>query len=385
MCLCVAGLVVGRAPSRLRAAWLETRLGAANLRRLDDAAAALGYDRRALRPQGNKPMITYVLHLGCETAAVTALNPTFWASPVVEARLVFHNVGAGDFFSWKKGLVMTEVNEYPGDSKSYEVTTDVPNWEYGFALRNQAGEIVYEIGVGGGKARANRRPVAPLFHQKECTNSYGGFHNRMAPIDVLRAPSPGFVDTVFGACASDCRPAGDYWSWSVADKQRMTEVMKTNPPTGLGAKFTMFGVNADGVCTMNIHNQNGNYDDIMLHYDARPKQGKSIIDFKTAGSWAGDYSGWRTQLWPTTYVGPTAENDPNIKWWYTYEYTNTGLRVSLNGNTLFTAPWRSAGAYKHVSYIDLGWQTNDHIKSTPGVCYLTPEAPPRAPQTRILL
>lgn len=260
--------------------------------------------------------------------------------------------------------------------------TNVPNWEYGFALKNDAGELLYEIGNGGHNARKHRVPTAPLFHEDECTNAYGGFHNRMAPMDVMKTPTPGFVDVRFGSCHHDCIPRGEYWDWPTVSKQRMTNVMRTNPPKGLGAKFTMFGTNKQGVCTMNIHNQNGQYDDIMIHVDPRPTESKSIIDFKTAGKWAGDYSGWRTQAWDTKALGPTAENDATKKWWYSYEYTNDGLKVYLNGVYKFTAAWRSTRAYERATYIAMNWNRERHSGGD-GTCYLTPEPKVRELRARV--
>lgn len=359
-------------------------LSAADAAALDAAAAMLGYNTSVLRPRGNKPIVTYTLHLGCESDELKAANPSFWARPVTEARLVYHNLNSHVFFDWEHGLKMTAEDLAPGDSQTFFVDTDVPNWEYGFALKNDAGEILYEIGNGGANGARHGVPTAPLFRSKECTNAYGGFHNRMAPIDVMKTSTPGFVDASFGSCKPDCIPRGAYWDRPLADKQRMTAVMKTNPPRGLGAKFSMFGTNKQGVCTMNIHNQNGAYDDIMIHVDPRPKDSKSIIDFKTAGKWAGDYSGWRTQPWDEAALGPKLENDPNKKWWYTYEYANEGLKVYLNGAYKFTASWRSTRAYEHATYIDIWWSTARHVGGD-GTCYLTPEPTFRQLRARVPL
>lgn len=169
--------------------------------------ANLGYKIPLVLPTGNAPMVEYNLHLGCEDDVVKARSGDFWTSPVTEARLVYHNYEEYDFFSWEKGIPMHTANIYPGDSQTWAVDTNVPDWEYGFALKNERGEILYEIGDNTMDDTPSR--IAPLFQQKECTNMYGMHHNRMAPIDVAKSERPGYVDKTFGSCRTDCVLKGD--------------------------------------------------------------------------------------------------------------------------------------------------------------------------------
>jgi len=353
--------------------------------------ANLGYKEPLVLPQGNAPMVQYNLHLGCEDDVVKSRSGNFWTSPVVEARLVYHNYQQDDFFSWENGIPMQKVNIYPGDSQTWAVDTNVPDWEYGFALKNAAGQILYEI--GDDKMEDMPSSTAPLFQQKECTNMYGMHHNRMAPLDVANSTRAGYVDTTFGSCRNDCVLEGDPWEWSAADKERMTEVMKNNPPKGLGSSFMMYGTTSPGVCTLNLYAQAGcgiSTDDIVLHADPRPNQNKMIFDFLTCGHWSGDYSGWRTQAWTSMpEVGPANEQATDTKWKYTYEYTANGLQVEIESSTtakrnLILAPWLSSNPYDRVRSIAVGWNPAFHAHST-GTCQLAPIFSPRVERQRVPL
>jgi hypothetical protein len=291
---------------------------------------------------------------------------------------------------------MTQIDREAGDDQTFELFTTLPDWEYGFALKNQNGDILYEIGNGGDNGAIYNVPTAPLFGQKNCTNAYGGFHNRMAPIDVMSSDRAGYVDARFGTCEATCRPSGEPWTWPLSEKRRMTSLMARDPAKGLGTKFSMFGTNSDGVCTMNIHNQNGASDDIMIHIDPRPNParpntcGKAcyITDFRVNGNWPADYSGFRTQNWDTDYLGTNQENDPNAHWIFTYEYAEDGLKVYLGDNDLiYTASWLTAGAYDHVSYIDMDYQKAYHINQdgSASKCFLTPQAQNMPNKARIAL
>ena len=351
--------------------------------------ANLGYKTPIVLPKGNAPLVEYNLHLGCEDDVVKSRSGDFWSSPVTEARLVYHNYEEYDFFSWEKGIPMHKANIYPGDSQTWAVDTNVPDWEYGFALKNERGQILYEIGDNTMDDTPSR--IAPLFRQKECTNMYGMHHNRMAPIDVAKSERPGYVDKTFGSCRTDCVLKGDPWEWSDADKARMTAVMKHNPPKGLGSSFMMYGTNSPGVCTLNLFAQAGcgiAQDDIVLHADPRPSQGIMIFDFLTCGSWTGDYSGWRTQAWSSMpEVGPANEQGNGIKWKYTYEYKADGLQVEIESSTmpkrfLILAPWLSSSPYDRVRSIGTGWNYAYHPRET-GECQLAPIFSPRAERARV--
>ena len=346
----------------------------------ESIASALGYPKPIL-PTGNAPMVNYFLHLGCEDDIVKQRSGDFWNYEITEARLVYHNYESAGFFKWEKGIPMTKSNIYPGDSQTWSVDTNVPDWEYGFALMNARGEILYEIGDNtmGDDAPSE---IAPLFQQKECTNEYGRHHNRMAPIDVARSERPGYVDATFGSCKRDCVLKGDPWEWSEADQERMTLVMERNPPKGVGSSFIMYGTNSPGMCTMNLYADAAcgiATDDILMHQDPRPTQSKIIFDFMTCNRWTGDYSGWRTQSWSAIpELGPASENGnpAEYKWKYTYEYKTNGLQVEVESaktpkRFLILAPWLTSNPYDRVKSIGMWWNPHFHTKSS-GKCRLAP-------------
>ena len=66
------------------------------------------------------------------------------------------------------------------------MATNEVDFEYGFALKNQKGEVWYEIGAN----------PAPLFGEN-CAQMYGSFYNRIAPNDEHK-------QFVFGDCAHAC-------------------------------------------------------------------------------------------------------------------------------------------------------------------------------------
>lgn len=371
----------------------------ANMAIAKDVAAALGYKTALVLPTGAAPMVQYHLHLGCEDALVKERSGNFWTSPVVEARLVYHNYEENDFFTWERGIVMAKTNIYPGDSQTWFVDTNVPDWEYGFGLKNARGEVLYEIGDNTmdvhGAPKGTPQTVAPLFQQQNCTNMYGMHHNRIATIDVMNSERPGYVDSTFGSCRKDCVLKGDPWDWSAADKERMTTVMASNPPVGLGSSFMMYGTNDPGVCTLNLMAKAGcgiAQDDIVLHADPRPNQGIMIFDFLTCGQWTSDYSGWRTKQWgDLKELGPSAENVKGQKWKFTYFYTAAGLKVQLESGTtakrdLFVAPWLSSNPYDRVRSIGTAFNPSFHVHGGWNtMCQLAPIFSPRVVRPRVPL
>jgi len=118
--------------------------------------------------------VTFTLDTSCVSPAYEAANAAFFASPIVEARVVYHSLGkasSSDWFEWKRGVVMD-----PLGSGQYYARTDAVNWEYGFALRNQAGAILYEIGGKNSAAGLMKRtPPKAVKHLggSNCFQRYG--------------------------------------------------------------------------------------------------------------------------------------------------------------------------------------------------------------------
>jgi hypothetical protein len=146
---------------------------------------------------------------------VKYLNPEFWFSPIAGAYIVRHNFGdAGNMFSFEGSLKM-ERAELSDGVYGYTLATNEVDFEYGFALKNQKGEVWYEIGAN----------PAPLFGEN-CAQMYGSFYNRIAPNDEHK-------QFVFGDCAHAC-PAD--WRDEAYCRQPLSGEVSTDPavPTKLG-------------------------------------------------------------------------------------------------------------------------------------------------------
>ena len=108
-----------------------------------------------------------------------------------------------DWFSWDTGIEMTP---FADGSARFYVETDRVNWEYGFAIKNAIGEVLYEIG-------ADREP-AKVFSTKihknntsvrggtGCFQKYGSHYNRVRTLDASRA-NPSYS---YGRCEETCPP-----------------------------------------------------------------------------------------------------------------------------------------------------------------------------------
>lgn len=172
---------------------------------------------------GTNPSSTFTLYTQCKTDEVKYVNPEFWFSPLVNAYVVRHNYGTGDFFSFESAIKM-ERKQLGDGVYGYQVTTDQVDWEYGYALENKRGEIWYEIGA----------VPAPLYAEN-CTQMYGSYYNRIIPNDSVKS-------NLFGSCLHEC-PA-DYKDASYCRKP-LTEALSTTEPLDLGecddARLVVFG------------------------------------------------------------------------------------------------------------------------------------------------
>ena len=382
-------LLGGRARSASSTTWTTLgALGALGALALTTRGAWKGQDatlEEALRymppypqnPPGAGTPITYTLHVGCESSRVRSYNPTFWNSDIVEARIVRHNYPGGKFFEWDDGLVMTNLaNLQPGDTKTFELQTNQLNYEYGFALKNANGDIHYEVGAMG---------TGPISGSEgNCTTAFGKWHNRIITNDYKRSEYLGFVDATFGECNANCMPANpdSPWDWSDTDKAKATQVMKTQPPKGLNARFMMFGQNSGGICTLNLHTQRGTCDDILVHFDPRPKTNNFITDNLRCGVWQGQYV---YLPWSDEKMGSVNEND-DTRWKFVFQYHTDGLNIELNGEQYAKYAWNSQdGGYNTVSYIQIEFDNRKHYRQGAGYplgshgCSLVAMMPPRTP------
>jgi len=318
---------------------------------------------------GTSTPLTYTLHLGCESADLKSKYPKFFSGEyrdIVEARLVFHNYdvvnqrGEGSFFEWDEGLVMKDDNLQPGDLKTFTVTTNKINYEYGFALKNKDGDILYEIGENG---------VSPL--EGDCVYGFGKYRNRVITTDWKRATDLGFIDITFGQCSANCMPGdpSNPWDWPAEAKKQGSQMMKKYPPKGLNGQFIMYGENKGGICTMNLHTQRGTCDDILTHFDPRPKDNQFITDNQRCKRWQGQYE---TMPWKKTDMGSTLEND-NTRWKFTFQYHKDGLNILLNEKFYHKYKWSiQDGGYNTVSYIQIEFLQDKHHRQ--GVKWADPES-----------
>lgn len=351
---------------------------------------------RPKRNPGKSTPLTYTLHLGCENSDLIAKHPNFFSgdySSIVEARLVYHNYdvrsptggSSSGFFEWDKGLKMNSINLQTGDLKTFEITTNKINFEYGFALKNAQGHILYEIGED------NKSPL----DDAECTYTFGKYRNRVVTHDWKAAETLGFIDHVFGSCKENCLPGdvNDPWSWSEEAKALGSAQIRSYPPTGLNGQFMMFGENKNGICTMNLHTQRGTCDDILIHFDPRPKTNTFITDNQRCGVWQSQYE---VIDWDTAELGSVQEND-ETKWKFVFQYHTDGLNILLNGDFYHKYGWDSQdGGYNTVSYIQIEYLNDKHYRQgehweDPGVsasdldragrhgCTLVALMPPRTP------
>lgn len=117
---------------------------------------------------------------------------------VTGVRIVRHNLHSTNFFDFTDGIVMREdtaANE-GAHQRKFSVTTDQVDFEYGFALINQRGDHLYEIGE-------STSPLAKTFASDEntaCIQQYGEYFNRVRTLDK----TPEVVNWQFGNCYKEC-------------------------------------------------------------------------------------------------------------------------------------------------------------------------------------
>ena len=134
------------------------------------------------------PTHTFTVDASCPSEKVRNKGGGFWSEPltITGAKVVYHNYGGADFFSSRRGVVMTPV---AGNPRKFTVTTNKVNYEYGFELTNSRGQRVRDIGLPS---------LTTTEYMWNCTAHFG-YRNRLVTGSTTR---------VFGTCEDAC-PAGE--------------------------------------------------------------------------------------------------------------------------------------------------------------------------------
>ena len=169
-------------------------IGAVSMRRdASSSSSSMWSSFLALRPVEAfsgvvRPTHTFTVDASCPSEKVRSKDREFWSEPltITEAKVVYHNYRGSDFFTSRRGVVMSPV---AGNPRKFTVTTNKVNYEYGFELTNSRGQVARDIGLPGSSTSQ---------YMWECTAHFG-FRNRLVTGSTTR---------VFGTCESEC-PAGE--------------------------------------------------------------------------------------------------------------------------------------------------------------------------------
>jgi hypothetical protein len=170
--------------------------------------------------EGNLGTARFELDLRCidekykkrHAAFFNAVDPQWnHGTPGIRSAAVVHHdypfasaaVPMTDWFSWDTGIEMTP---FADGSARFYVETDRVNWEYGFAIKNAIGEVLYEIGSD----REPAKVFSTKIHKNNtsvrggtgCFRKYGSYFNRVRTSDASRA-NPSYS---FGRCEETCPP-----------------------------------------------------------------------------------------------------------------------------------------------------------------------------------
>ena len=142
------------------------------------------------------PEVTFTLDASWISRVVRDENPGFFAHAYTEAYVVRHNYGNPNFFETWDAVPMTRVG-----LRKWQLTTTEVNYEYGFALKNENGDWLREIGLwfatGG-------QPASPSTHMEECTVTFGFYKNRLVPQRNGGDNGPLDLANCFAACDTEC-------------------------------------------------------------------------------------------------------------------------------------------------------------------------------------
>ena len=266
----------------------------------------------------------YVLRTRCVPDEVKAANANFFASDktIVKAKLVKHNYGSPDFFEYDDGIEMEPVTyedtgwEWDWESGRFYVDTDALDYEWGFALENSDGEILYEIGGDGN---------TPLLRKKcrDLVNFASPEKNHFNRLITKETGNGNKIEYVFGSCNNTC-PERPFVEWPEEQRDEETQRVLADTPNELGSEFSMYGTAGTGVCQFDIfvEGDNGNPNDAysrnrLLHF--LPADYRSDVHTnskKAPAGWTGEVY-WRdsnnNKYWPTQF-GPRGDTTSTHKW-----------------------------------------------------------------------
>jgi len=176
-----------------------------------------GKDRDALRT------FTVYDHCISDNVREEGFKRDFWTSPRAGAKIVRHNYETSTFFDYDDGIELSRV-EISDGLYAWTTKTKAVDWEYGFALANNAGEKFYDIGTLRGESKKNEE--APLAADGlECVQRYGSYFNRV----ITHEEDPLHVSYVFGSCDKECAPGYQDTAFSSQPLSEKLESLATNP------------------------------------------------------------------------------------------------------------------------------------------------------------
>jgi len=106
---------------------------------------------------------------------------------------VKHNYGSHSFFKKEEALPMTRVG-----LRKWTLTTNEVNYEYGFMLGNENGDLLREIGPWYTNDRES--VLSPSVGMNNCTVTFGQYRNRLVP----QENNNGQVKACFASCSEEC-------------------------------------------------------------------------------------------------------------------------------------------------------------------------------------
>jgi len=150
-----------------------------------------GSDQNSLRT------FTVYDHCISEAAREEGFRRDFWNSPRAGAKIVRHNYDTSSFFDYDDGIALSRT-EISDGLYAWTTTTNQVDWEFGFALANDAGDTFYDIGTSLDPTTNEQSPLA--VEGLECAQMYGKYFNRV----ITHEENPLDVSYVFGSCNRTC-------------------------------------------------------------------------------------------------------------------------------------------------------------------------------------
>jgi hypothetical protein len=143
-----------------------------------------------------RPEVTFTLDASWIDPRVRQANPDFFTSPLSEAYVVRHNYRSHLFFLDKDKIKMTRIG-----LRKWTLTTSMVNYEYGFALGNEAGAILREIGPSVNTKKHG--PESASKFMDACTVNFWPYRNRLIP-QINYGSASLNISACFAACSTSC-------------------------------------------------------------------------------------------------------------------------------------------------------------------------------------